>query len=576
MHRYPEAEALERHLGDPNDPERPLSFARSCRLDEAEAAPEESYAALDAWGFNAWYVPGRWGGRLDDAAAALALLRVGQRRDVTVAHQYGNCLLGGLPVWISGSDRQKRAMAERLLRGERVAFALSERAHGGDIVGSETSARAVPGGYVLTGEKWPISQATRATALSVLARTGKAGPRGFSWFYVEKDQLAPDRFGHLERSRTLGLRGADISGIRFHECFVPRDALAGVLGEGMETALRGLLLSKAMVATLPLGATDTALRVTTEFAETRRVLGARVADIPHARTTLAGAFVDLLVADCVATVGARSFNIVPEQASLHGNVVKAFVPGVCKRALHDIAGILGARFYLRDEPASGIFQKMLRDTAIVDVFDGSTLVCLNAIGSQLAVRASRLAGGACDGGAVERARLLFSASPVPPLEPDRVALYGKGRDDVVDVLPHLLAETERAGAATAVIEALRRAREEMARWPAELDAIREGYGPSAGRSAALYEVAEEYCVVYALCACVGLWLMRREDADSFFARGDWVVEAARRLGERLGGAARRTDPPRDTTGAVFEELCRRARDAEMFSVVPVALGRRGR
>src|ERR1700754_78416 len=96
---------------------------------------------------------------------------------------------------------------------------------------TEVKAVKVEGGYRLSGEKWLIGNAVRCDALTVMARTkDEAGPRRLSLFLVEKSALDPRSFEHLPRIKTLGVRGAHVSGIRFRESFLGEDSLIGAEG----------------------------------------------------------------------------------------------------------------------------------------------------------------------------------------------------------------------------------------------------------------------------------------------------------------------------------------------------------
>ena len=75
-----------------------------------------------------------------------------------------------------------------------------------------------------------------------------------------------------------------------------------------------------------------------------------------------------------------------EPVAFWSALVKYYVPTVLERAVHDLSVVLGARFYLRSEQPCGMFQKILRDLAIVSVFEGSTVVNLGILSSQLARR----------------------------------------------------------------------------------------------------------------------------------------------------------------------------------------------
>ena len=75
-----------------------------------------------------------------------------------------------------------------------------------------------------------------------------------------------------------------------------------------------------------------------------------------------------------------------EPVAFWSSLVKYYVPTVLERAVHDLSVVLGARFYLRSEQPCGMFQKILRDLAIVSVFEGNTVVNLAILSSQLARR----------------------------------------------------------------------------------------------------------------------------------------------------------------------------------------------
>ena len=66
----------------------------------------------------------------------------------------------------------------------------------------------------------------------------------------------------------------------------------------------------------------------------------------------------------------------PEQASLSSAMAKYLVPTLAEAGLGSLSVTLGARYYLREEHVHGIFQKMLRDNAVIGLFDGSTAINL--------------------------------------------------------------------------------------------------------------------------------------------------------------------------------------------------------
>ena len=69
----------------------------------------------------------------------------------------------------------------------------------------------------------------------------------------------------------------------------------------------------------------------------------------------------------------------PEQSSLWASIVKYFVPTTIETMIQNLSVVLGARYYMREEHECGTFQRILRDAAVVSLFDGSTVVNLHAL-----------------------------------------------------------------------------------------------------------------------------------------------------------------------------------------------------
>ena len=167
---------LDRFLGDPGDPASPMSFERALARDRAAEFPLEAAEALNEWGVHHYYVPSAFGGRLDDVLTPLLIMRNVARRDVTAAVGHGKTVLGAICAW-AAADGSAEQMARIVLAGDPVSWGLTEQGRGSDIASSTTSAALGADGIVLDGHKWPIGNATRGRAVTVLARTDdRPGP----------------------------------------------------------------------------------------------------------------------------------------------------------------------------------------------------------------------------------------------------------------------------------------------------------------------------------------------------------------------------------------------------------------
>ncbi|MGH9141317.1 MAG: acyl-CoA dehydrogenase family protein, partial [Vicinamibacterales bacterium] len=392
-------------------------------------------------------------------------------------------------------------------------------------------------------------------AMTVLARTGATGgPRAFSLLLVDKRLLDSAGFRHLPKVKTVGLRGSDLSGICFDRCAAPVAARIGPSGSGLELALKALQVTRILCTALSLGAGDTALRLAVDFALTRRLYGGSLFDIPHARSTLSNAFIDLLICDCVAISAARALQASPGQASVWSSLAKYFVPTTVEKVMRDLSVILGARFFLRDGHPWNMFQKMLRDNAIVSVFEGSTMVQLQALGLQLEQLAAT-ARPELDLG--HRLETVFSLRrPLPPFDPNQLDLFSREGDDAVAGIPVLCDQLRSAKASKASLDCGHLIAAEHRRLTAD---VRQARGLS-GRSVQLLQLAKRYARLHAAACCGHFWFYNHDILGEFFGREEWLSSCLNRLHSEEGTVVE--------DGPVERELLHRSRCQELFSAVP--------
>ncbi|MFE6668769.1 acyl-CoA dehydrogenase family protein [Streptomyces sp. NPDC057697] len=571
---YLRAEELEQFLGDPDDPATVFSHARSLELDEAEAFPADICRVLGDWRLQDFYVPVEHGGRLTDYETVMQVMRTVARRDLTVAIGHGKTYLGGVCVWVSGTPGQAARLAADIRDGVPVSLGLTERAHGSDLLADEV--RGEPdgaGGWLVSGEKWLINNATRGSLLSMLTRTDPAGgPRGFSVLLVDKRGLEPDHYRCLDKIPTHGIRGADISGIALDRAPVPADALVGTEGGGLETVLKALQLTRTMCAALSLGAADHALRLALDFAEERELYARRLVDLPQARQSLAAAAADVLVGEALATVAIRSVHTLTAELGVAAAATKYLVPTGTEQVIAELTRLLGARAFLKGVHAGGMFQKVDRDHRVVGLFDGNTLVNLNSLINQFRSLSRGWDRGTGDTAGATAAFDL--AVPLPPLDPSRLSLVAKGGSGILATLPASLAElrTEAAhhpalkgalDAAERLLAATHRVHTDMAPYRALVSDV-----PTAA-----FDVARRYSLCLAGAACLGLWAHNHREAvagrtGGLWRDATWLWPALDRLLVRLG----EQDGP---TPEAYPELLARLRETraagELFSLLPLKL-----
>jgi alkylation response protein AidB-like acyl-CoA dehydrogenase len=531
------AEVMEDWLGDPELESNTVCFVRSLELDERDELPSAGIERVRGFGLHRYLVPVRLGGELRTAEQLLMLTRVVARRDMNVMISESTQLWMML-VWIAGDADQQASSAATVLRGQAVpCLGYSEASHGADLAANDFLATPDGEQYVLSGEKFPINRGRTSTHVVLLGATGgqdTPARRKQSLFLVDRSRLLSGKVSGIPRVPTYGLRGCDISGVAFDNVRVDSSALLGAEGEGLELALRGLLITRTFCTGLSLGAGDTMLRAAAAFLSRRRLYGGTASEIPCVSESLANAYLSLLVAECESLVAMRGLHLFTEELSLWANLAKVQVARLVDVNSKVLAQTLGARYYMRASEHVGIFQKMLRDSAVVSVFDGSEPVCLDSIALQLpAITKARRQARDEDWSFLYDLR-----KELPEFEPARVSVFGRGRDATFASLSALVCMLDEMGASGGCdaerVAALRVLAAKMVREADALceraDQVRQSAGapsvrPSASGKATsphLVRLAEDACSLHAKVAVLGMWLHNREHLDGFFADGEWL------------------------------------------------------
>ena len=573
VHHYQSTLDLERALGDPFGSSSQFSFQDVVAWDEAESYPGPLCDMLNSWGLPAFYVPKNSGGRLNSHQELLSLIRSVSRRDLTAAVAHGKSFLGSLPVWIAGTQPQAARLAQIVRTGGQVALGLTEPGHGTDLLAIETEIRQEPLGESLHGCKWLVNNATRSRAMVVLAKAVQlSGPRSLSFLLIDKTNYETAQLQPLPRIRTLGLRGADISGLVFNGLSITQNEYVGNRGTALDTILRVLQVSRTVCAAMSLGVADTALRTALTFATGRHIYNKTVLDLSSVQRGLVNAFADLLACECVVISTGRTIDASPRELNYRSAIAKAFVPETTDVILRYLARIIGARFYLREGLLSGIFQKMLRDHAAVGMFDGSTTVNLELLAFQLHHLLRE--PDEPEQNREDKLRAVFDLSQ--PLDPMNYApltitkitsdavLTGLG--GITNALDNALCTIDPEVAAvircsgSALDHALREMRTDL---PTHLE-LESGRAP-----VRLLDMAEHYLNLHAAAVCLRFWVWNRSKLGPFFSEGTWLAFVlprllSRRLPHRPSDAVRS-----HCEKSLIKELLRRFNDNCSFSIIPM-------
>ncbi|UNS95069.1 acyl-CoA dehydrogenase [Streptomyces tubbatahanensis] len=549
-------DALEQHLADPFDDDNPLGFAALLRADERGELCAEGERALDARRLNADFVPTALGGTLSRFDDLVASLRAVYRRDPSLGLGYGmSSFIAAVNVWLAGNERQRRAVADLLLSGGRIAAAYHELAHGNDMAGAECAVRDTGDGLVLRGRKEVVTNIRRAEALVVFARTDeRRGSRSHSQVLVERRDLDPSRVHDLPRFTSSGMRGVPLHGLAFDGCPLPPGSILGRTGNGLETALRSFQITRTLLPAVMCGPVETGLRVTLRHLLGRGLYGRAATDLPYLRTALAGAYADLLAVECLSAVTVRAVQVLPAEVSVFASLFKHFGSGLLLDVMHTLSELMGAHFYLRTGP-SAIFQKLLRDVRVVGFGHAARGACESNVLPQLPVLARRSWAEPDPRPAPEE--LFRLDAPLPPLVFDRLRLTASGSDHLGGSLAASVSAL--SGAAADLGDLFVDEHAALARDCRALPSVELGVGTGPRSS----ELVTRTGHVLAAAACLGIW---RHNQHSGALPGDpvWVQAVLTRLYGRLRG--RPAALPDALAQPLFDELTARFAAGRAFDL----------
>jgi short-chain 2-methylacyl-CoA dehydrogenase len=244
-------------------------------LDRESRFPYELVAEMADLGLMGIPIPEEYeGGGGDTVSYALAieeLTRIDSSVAITVA---AHTSLGTMPIFLFGSEEQKRRWLPDLASGRKLAaFGLTEPGAGSDAGNTLTTADLRDGGWIVNGSKMFITNAgTDITwGVTVTARTGDGEisnvviPNGTEGYEIS----AP--------LKKLGWKASDTRELSFRDVSVPEDHLLGPRGEGFRQFLEILDGGRISVAAMGVGLAQGAYDLAYAYARDREQFGKPIA-----------------------------------------------------------------------------------------------------------------------------------------------------------------------------------------------------------------------------------------------------------------------------------------------------------
>ncbi|MFN0150249.1 MAG: acyl-CoA dehydrogenase [bacterium] len=225
----------------------------AAHIDETQEFPMETIKKMGKLGLMGIPFPEELGGAgMDSLAYTIAveeISRVCASTGITLA---AHVSLGTYPIYLFGTDAQKKKYIPPMTRGEAIgSFGLTEPDAGSDAGGTKTTAVKNGSHYVLNGTKIYVTSGRYANTLCVSARTTEGrSTKGISSFIVETKTPG---FKVGTKENKLGIRGSDTSVVFFEDCKVPAENLLGAENEGFQVFMKALEGGRISIGAMALG-----------------------------------------------------------------------------------------------------------------------------------------------------------------------------------------------------------------------------------------------------------------------------------------------------------------------------------
>jgi alkylation response protein AidB-like acyl-CoA dehydrogenase len=280
---------------------------------------------------------------------------------------FNSHLMLALAIEKFGTEAQKRRWLPKLAAGEiRAGIALTEPDAGTDLQAIRTTARRDGNHYVINGAKSWITNGYYGDCVALLVKTDPdAEPRhqGMSLFVAPKGGgfTAPRKLGKL------GYKAVDTAELVFRDYRVPADYLIGeVEGQGFYQVANGLELGRINVAARGVGIAEEALRLSTEYAQTRKTFGKPIAAHQAIQLKLAEMLARARAARALTLEAATAFDR-GERCDMEAGLAKYFASEAALENSIEAMRIHGAYGYSTEYD----IERLYRDAPLTIIGEGT-------------------------------------------------------------------------------------------------------------------------------------------------------------------------------------------------------------
>lgn len=294
-----------------------------------------------------------------------------------------NIGIGSQGILMDGTPEQKATYLPKVASGELImSFALTEPDVGSDAASLKTKAELDGDSYILNGTKRYITNAPRAGAFTLMARTGGPGASGVSAFIVPAD-LPGIRLGKSDKK--MGQRGTKTCDVILENVRVPAaNIIGGIAGQGFKTAMKVLDRGRLNISAVSCGLASRILDEAKTYARDRKQFGKALGEFQLIQAMLADSQAELLAAWALVKDVATRFDQKPAhlsnpEISMQVSCAKLFSTEMVGRVADRGVQVHGGAGYINEYPV----ERFYRDARLLRLYEGTTQIQQIIIGREL-------------------------------------------------------------------------------------------------------------------------------------------------------------------------------------------------
>ena len=351
---------------------------KACGIEHEGEFPWEIIRTLGEMGIMGVNYPQEYGGMgLDTVCYAIAVEEISRACGSTGITVAAHNSLAIAPIYLFGTDEQKRKYVPPLARGEKLgAFGLTEPEAGSDAGGTKTTAVRDGDSWVINGSKCFITNASVAETYVITARSSDApGAHGISSFILEKGMKG---LNVGKKENKMGLRGSDTAELFFEDLRIPAGNLLGKEGEGFKEFMITLDGGRISIGAMALGIAQGALDKAIPRAKERIQFGRPIGDFQAVQWKLADMAMEVEAARQLVYQAAR-LKDAGQPYTKESAMAKLYASEAASFVTHQAIQIWGGRGYMEDHP----LERYYRDVRLCEIGEGTSEIQRLVIARQL-------------------------------------------------------------------------------------------------------------------------------------------------------------------------------------------------